>query len=263
MRSNPFQIRNVLLATAAILVTTGIASAHDVWLTLSGEAASRRVIVNYGHPDDRPPTMPDKILDLVAIAPDGVSSLLSGLAPAQDHGAPVVESRPFADSGNLMLAARYDNGFWIKTTDGHYRNATRRLVPDAAESLWSSKFAKALTGPDAPWQKILGHDLEMVPLSDPDKVKPGEILRLKVLFQGKPLSGVDVERGDGVTAVPEKDIPRFVTNAEGIAAIPIVKAGPHLLVIDHRVAPSATPDQANVDLFNATLWFSTASIALQ
>ena len=256
MSLNLFQIRSAALSAAVIVATTGIASAHDVWLTLSGEAASRRVVVNYGHPDDRPPTMPDKILDLVAIAPDGVSSLLSGLARAQDHGVPVVESRPFADSGNLMLAARYDNGFWVKTADGLYRNATRRLVPDAVESLWSSKFAKALTGPDAPWQKTLGHDLEIVPLSDPDKAKPGQTLRLKVLFQGKPLSGVDVERGDGVTAVPEKDIPRFATDAEGIASIPLVKAGPHLLAIDYKVTPSATPDQANSDLFNATLWFS-------
>ena len=68
-----------------------------------------------------------------------------------------------------------------------------------------------------------------------------------------------VERGDGVTAVPEKDIPRFATDADGIASIPIVKTGPHLLVIDHRVSPSATPDQANADLFNATLWFSVTN----
>jgi nickel transport protein len=28
------------------------------------------------------------------------------------------------------------------------------------------------------------------------------------------------------------------------------------LVIDHRVTPSATPDQANEDLYTATFWFS-------
>lgn len=126
--------------------------------------------------------------------------------------------------------------------------------------MWSGKFAKALTGPDAPWQKALGHDLEIIPLSDPGKTKPGQTLHLTVLFRGKPLSGAEVERGDGVTAVPEKDIPRFVTDAEGIASVPIVRAGPHLLVIDHRVSPSTTPDQANADLFNATLWFSVANM---
>jgi uncharacterized GH25 family protein len=259
MSLNPFRIRSALLLAAAALVPANFASAHDVWLTFSGEAASRRVVVNYGHPGDRPPTMADKILDLVAIASAGTTSLLSDLTPAQDHGAPVVVSKPIADSGNLLLAARYDNGFWIKTADGLYRNATRRLVPDGADSMWSGKFAKALTGPDAPWQKVIGHDLEIVPLSDPDLAKPGQTLRLKVLFHGKPLSGIDVERGDGMTAVAEQDIPRFATDADGIASIPIVKAGPHLLGVDHRVTPSATPDQANTDLFNATLWFKTAT----
>ncbi|WP_163363670.1 DUF4198 domain-containing protein, partial [Enterobacter cloacae] len=79
---------------------------------------------------------------------------------------------------------------------------------------------------------------------------------LKVLFHGKPLAGAEVERGDGVTAVAEKDIPRFSTDADGVAAVPLVKAGPHLLVIDHKVTPSASPDQANADLYNATLWFN-------
>jgi nickel transport protein len=259
MNLNPIRMCSALLLAVVALAPTSFASAHDVWLTFSGEAATRRIVVNYGHPDDRPPTMPDKILDLAAIAPAGASSLLSDLTLAQDHGAPVVVSRPFADSGNLLLAARYDNGFWIRTADGLYRNATRRLVPNAADSMWSGKFAKALTGPDAPWQRVVGHDLEIVPLSDPGMAKPGQTLRLKVLFHGKPLSGIDIERGDGVTAVAEQDIPRFATDADGIASIPVVKAGPHLLVVDHRVTPSATPDQANADLFNATLWFNAAT----
>ena len=80
-------------------------------------------------------------------------------------------------------------------------------------------------------------------------------MRLKVLFRGKPLAGAEVERGDGVTAVAEKDIPRFKTDAEGIASVPIVRAGPHLLVIDHKSTPSTTPDQATADLYNSTLWF--------
>lgn len=250
----------VVVALAGVVAHAPVAAAHDVWLSLTGDASSRRVIVNYGHPDDRPPTMPDKILDLVAIGPDGRTSLLSGIAPAQDRGFPVAQSRPFVDGGHLLLAARYDNGFWIKTTDGLYFNATRRLVPDAADSLWSVKFAKALSGSGAPWSAVIGHDLELVPLSDAAALHPGQTLRLRVLFHGKPLAGAEVERGDGATAVPEPDIPRFKTDAEGIASVPIVTAGPQLLVVDHRVSPSATPDQANVDLFNATLWFEVGTL---
>jgi uncharacterized GH25 family protein len=64
----------------------------------------------------------------------------------------------------------------------------------------------------SPWQTVLGHDPELVPLSDPAEVTPGQSLKLRVLFHGKPLAGGEIERGDGVTAVPERDIPRFVTD---------------------------------------------------
>jgi uncharacterized GH25 family protein len=195
------------------------------------------------------------VLDLVAITSAGKQSLLAGLTPTQSNGIYVEESKPFADDGHVLFASRYDNGYRIKTAEGIYRNAARRLAPDAVESVWSSKFAKAITGSDAPCQTALGHDLEIVPLSDPDAVKVGQSLRLRVLFQGKPLAGAEVERGDGTTVVAEKDIPRFTTDAEGVASVPILRADPHLLVIDHTVKPSATADQANADLYNATLWF--------
>ena len=234
------------------------AFAHDVWLTVGGKASNRRAVVNYGHPDDPPPAVADKIVDLVAINAKRRVSLLAGIEPKSEKGILVVETKPFADDTHMLLAARYDNGFWVKLPDGSYRNATRRLVPDAADSMWSVKFAKALTGSGAPWDTVLGQELEIVPLSDPAKTGIGQTLHLKVLFHGKPLAGAEVERGDGVTAVAEKDIPRFSTDADGVAAVPLVKAGPHLLVIDHKVTPSASPDQANADLYNATLWFNVA-----
>ena len=209
-------------AVSGLLFTANAAIAHDVWLTLTGEAPNRRVVINYGHPGDRPPPLADKILDLVAIKSDETTSLLDGLFPKEEHGTFVVQSQQFSDDGHVLLAARYDNGYWVKLPSGLYRNATRRLAPDAVESLWSSKFAKAVTGAGSPWQAVTGHDL-----------------------------------GDGITAVPEKDIPRFVSDKEGVATIPILKPGPHLLVIDHRVTPSS--DQANFDLYAATLWFSVSA----
>jgi nickel transport protein len=243
-------------ATVALAIHADAALAHDVWLTLAGETSARRVVVNYGHPDDRPPPFADKVLDLIAIKSNGKTSLVKGLIPKFDHGAFVVESETFADDGHVLLAASYDNGYWVKLPGGLYRNVTRRLAPDAVEALWSSKFAKTITGAGAPWQTVVGHDIEIVPLADPAGVMPGQGLKIRALFHGQPLAGAQVERGDGTTAVPEKDIPRFSTDEDGVATIPIVKSGPHLLVIDHRVAPSATPDQANADLYTATLWFT-------
>lgn len=237
-----------------ILLGIGTACAHDIWITTTGPADARRAVINYGHPYDRPPTVADKVIDIFAITKDGQQSLIKGLTTTRDGEWFVVETEPFADNGHTLLAVRYDNGYWIKTADG-YRNATNREVPDALETLWSVKFGKALTGPGAPWDRVLGHELEIVPLSDPLSVGPGQSLKLRVLFRGKPLAGGKIERGDGLTVVAEADIPRFTTNDDGVAEVPIVNAGPIQLVIDHDVSPSATPDLAKTDMFNATLWY--------
>jgi len=239
---------------AGITLGVGFASAHDIWITTAGPPHARRAVINYGHPFDRPPTVADKIIDIFAITASGQQSLIKGLTTERDGQWFVVETKPFHDDGHTLLAVRYDNGYWIKTADG-YRNATNREVPDAVETLWSVKFGKAFTGPNAPWDRVLGHELEIVPLSDPLTVLPGQILQLRVLFRGKPLVGGKIERGDGVTVVAEDDIPRFATNADGVAWIPIVKKGPMQLVIDHEVSPSATPSLAGKDMFNATLWY--------
>lgn len=243
-----------LFAAAIYAACLTTASAHDIWITLAGTPAARRAVVNYGHPDDREPTVADKIIDIFAMTSDRQQSLINGLSFGREGPWFVVETKPFHDDGHTLLAVRYDNGYWIKTPDG-YRNATNREVPSALDSLWSMKFGKALTGPGAPWAKVLGHDLEIVPLSDPFTVGVGQILRVRVLFHGKPLAGGKVERADAITPVPENQIPNFTTDSDGVAAIPIVKTGPTQLAIDYNLSPSATPNLAKTDMYNATLWY--------
>ena len=248
-----FLVSLVFVAAAPGMV--GTASAHDIWLTTAGPSSARRVIVNYGHPNDRPPTAADKMLDLIAITREGKISLLDGLTPGYANGALVVRSPPIADGGHTLLATRYDNGYWVKISDKLYRNVSKRMAPDALDGLWSAKFAKAVTGPGAPWDTVLGHELEIVPLADPAAIRIGESLRVRVLFRGQPLAGAEVERGDGVTPMKEEDIPRFKSDDDGIAAIPILKAGPVVFAIDHRLAPSGAPELAAADLYNATFAF--------
>jgi nickel transport protein len=256
MRKSPRHVRIMLLAVLALPWPGALASAHDMWITITGTPEARSAIINYGHPDDRPPADAEKVLDLSAITVSGRKSLLDGLRTAPVDGAVVVQSKPFDDAGHALLATRYDNGYWVEIAENFFRNASLRVAPEAKNSLWSVKFAKAVTGAGAPWDRVVGHDLEIVPATDPAAVKAGEPLRVRVLFKGKPLANAKVERGDGRTPMAEADIPKFATNADGEVDIPIIERGPHLLVVDYRVAPSATPELAAADLYNATFWFA-------
>lgn len=246
-----------------VAMGTGGAAAHDLWLTVEGGANARRVVVNYGHPGDRPPTVADKVLDLVAVTADNKVSLLAGLASGASRGARIVRSRAFADDGRTLVAARYDNGYWIKIGGDLWRNVSKRMAPDALDSLWSAKFAKAVTGAGAPWSSAFGHELEIVPLTDPATARAGESLRVRVLFRGTPLAGAALERGDGLTPMKEADVPKFQTDGEGIVTVPIEKAGPVLLAIDRRITPSGTPAIAAVDLYNATFAFKAQARAVR
>jgi nickel transport protein len=237
-------------------VTSTVAPAHDIWLTVHNDGSGPRVAVNFGHPDSRSAPPAEKLLDLEAITSGGTQSLRKGVASAVIDKNPVIATTPNADAARALLAARYDTGFWVKTPDG-YRNSSKLNFPDASDSLWSMKFAKTMGGADAPWDKIVGHELEIVPLANPSTVAAGGTLRVRLLFRGQPLSDVEIERGDGVSTIADKDIPRFKTNSDGIADIPIVKDGPYLLVADYKSAPSRAPALAASDMYGATFAFST------
>jgi uncharacterized GH25 family protein len=236
-----------------LILWSAAANAHDLWLTTTADRPLR-VLVNYGHPHDRPPPQADKVIELTAISPDRTLSLIADLAPVTSLGAPVLASQPIG-LASALLAAKYDNGYFVKTPDG-YRNTSKRLFPNGADSIWSIKFAKTVLGPAAPWDHVLGHELEIVPDMNPSSITPGGRLRVRVLFRGHPLANAEIERTDGVTPIAQKDIPLFTTDRDGVAEIPIETPGPQLLAIDHLVNPSVTPELADGDLYNATLFFN-------
>ena len=255
------RVQQLVMIVVGLLIAVST-HAHDVWITIAPEQEGTiRALVHHGHPGDRKTPDPDKLFEFIMREnQEPVHSLLPGITRAQQGGLPVLITDPVPlpeEGGLIILAARYDNGYWVKTPLG-LRNTSKRQVPGAEESLYSMKFAKALHQvgshtTDAPQWKI-GHRLELVPLNNPFVGKSGDDLKIQVYFDGKPLPGCEVESGDGVTPMEEKDIPRYRTDPQGIATVPITRRGSHLFVVDH-VETSVHPDLAIRELYNATLSF--------
>lgn len=246
-------IRTLLSALSVSTLLAGPACAHDVWLTLSSGAAMPQIHVHYGHPDDLQMPQVDKVVDLSATSTAGTSAIVTRLAPSAAE--PVLVSAAVAGASGAVISARYDNGFWVKAPDGEYRNTTRRFVPGATEAITSVKFAKLIAGPGAPWAAAIGHDLEIVPLTDPMAVKPGGSLQVRVMFHGQPVVGASVMRSDGTTVTAQDKLPSFTSDAAGIATIAIEKSGAEVLSVSRRIKPSAVPTLADADTFSATLAF--------
>jgi nickel transport protein len=259
MRRGIHVCKAVLIFVSVLVAVTSV-SAHDVWITVEQDpTGALRAMVHHGHPGDRKTPDRDKLFEFNLLA-EGHSrrSLLPGITSASQGSIPVLITEPLAiENGFVLLTARYDNGYWVKTPNG-FRNTSKRQMPDAEDSLYSMKFAKAMvqTGPitsDA-YKRVIGHQLELVPLMNPFSMGPGSILKVRVYFDGRPLVGVEVEHGDGITPMEEKDIPRSKTDAEGVVIVPIIKLGPQLFVVDY-ILPSTHPDLAVREFYNATLSF--------
>jgi nickel transport protein len=250
MRSTYPRLAIPLLTIFAVMASAGMSSAHDLWLTFTGNASARQVVLNYGHPGDRPPALADKVLDLTVIAGKDRTSLTKGLSFAIVRGAPVAVSQPFNDNGRQLIAAAYDNGLWFKAPDGEYRNGLPTAAQGANSSIWSRKFAKAITGSGAPFNTVVGHDIEIVPLTDPAAAARDSTLQVRVLFEGKPLPNVKVETSQG------RHHAEAQTNSEGIAATVIRGGGDYTLSVSHRKAPSSMPALAESDLLGATYSFA-------
>lgn len=147
--------------------------------------------------------------------------------------------------GNPALAARYEREGVLPKAD----SITRRYA----------KYAKTLVqvghgGPPA-YARVAGHPLEFVPLNDPASLRAGDTLRVRLLYEGRPLAGhvhggVAVAGGDPVDVSIDAD-------AEGVARVPIGRAGLWNVRTIH-VVPARAGSGADWESHFATFVFQVA-----
>ncbi|KMO40928.1 DUF4198 domain-containing protein [Methylobacterium aquaticum] len=241
------------LAAALLLGASRPGGAHELWLTLSTVEPVPQVRVNYGRASKREAPHAPQLIQLVALTQDGSTDLRAGLKPAPADVPPALLAPLGTKPGRFLAAATYDAGFWTTLRDGTRLQASRRLVPDAREGRWSVKYAKAAFGPGAPWLRVVGHMLEIVPVEVPGPTAGA--IRVRVLFRGAPLPGADLLYGDSGMEPERAGMPAYTTDAEGIATVPIRKAGSQVLTVTQTVSPSATPTLADEDVYTATFAF--------
>jgi uncharacterized GH25 family protein len=207
---------HTLAAAAALTLAHGaITQAHTLWINVIPEPG-KHVITSIGYGDTLPGSeilTPDwgpmqlEAYDLVS--PEGKSSplglprlvtqerkALEGGVSAQadpDNGARKLVVPPGARKGTYQLAARTPLVRLIHYRDkqgkSRYSEAPVATLKDVAEvldtklelNLMKAAFVAGGWTDPAP----LGHALEIVPLSDLGAARPGDVVRFKVLLDGK------------------------------------------------------------------------------
>jgi uncharacterized GH25 family protein len=104
---------------------------------------------------------------------------------------------------------------------------------------------------DAPWSRILGHRLEIVPEVDPADGALGGAFRARVLFEGQPLAGALVQAFPGPL--------RAETDRDGRIRFDLPHGGAWLVSVVHMV-PCASCGRSDWESAWASLTFFRTEI---
>jgi uncharacterized GH25 family protein len=192
-------------------------------------------------------------------------------------------------AGAYLVTARIKPGFFTKTPDGR-KWGDKKSVPDPIKCTNFHIEAKTVIiagGDEKNLSRAAGQTLELIPFTDLHNLKKGDKFTVKVLFEGKPLSGIpiratyagfegadvgghapseksgpgkDVRKGPG-QAPPEKGhhpVRHFpvktVSDGQGQAVVQLDKAGYWMIMLSHR---PPYPDKETCDeyMYNMTYTF--------
>jgi nickel transport protein len=242
-----------LLLSVTVAGFTGNLSAHDLWLTSAPSGSQLVETIFFGETNRRDLPIVQRLAYVDVIGDKGTVSLRNGPFTEQKMNNSLL-TPPFDPPGaNAVLAASYDNGYWLTTPEGS-RNVSRRLIPQGSNARWVAKFAKTLMGPGA-YSRVIGQELELVALEDPFKLAAGKMLRVRVQLRGKPVTDAKVRILDGVTVMDPKDAKSVPADASGVATVPLDRRGLYVLAVEY-IAPEISPGLADHDEFNSTLVFT-------
>lgn len=234
------RIQTLLLASAVLLYGAAAASAHGVW---TAERWGETGIV-YGHGAEDGAYDPAKVKSVTAI--DKAGKPVDAKIVGRERGA-VIE----AGDGAAILLVDFANGIYSKGADGKWVNKPKSEVPGATEAGDNWKHNLTIhhlhgdTLPELPAQK-----LQIVPLANPTELAPGALFKVRVLYDGKPVSGVAITP-DYVNA---SEATLGKTDADGVAEVLIRNQGLNVIAVSHSVPLADTRDADEVSHF-ATLSF--------
>jgi len=148
--------------------------------------------------------------------------------------------------GTYLLAGHRKGMIWSQTTQG-WKQASKKELQGVLSSGKYEKFCKTIVvagQPDEGYKKILGHQLEIVPLGDPQQAVIGKDLRFQILFDGKPLSTEVYATYDGFTDAPNTYAYFTEADENGVGRVKITHPGTWMVRVQHKLTePTEDYDQ--------------------
>ncbi|MBC8433035.1 MAG: DUF4198 domain-containing protein [Desulfobacterales bacterium] len=235
------------------------ACAHNLWLEVRdytpqvGENISLRLAYDHYFPT-REFMDKENLEEIYVLDPEGNKITIKAHSDVEFKG-----DKPLKEEGTYVIVAEKKGGFFTKTTEGYQRGRTKKGLKNVIQCTYSAKHSKAIVNVGKAggktFSKILGHDLEIVPLADPGALAQGDYLPIKVMFKGQPLSSNHVF-ATHMGFSTEKNTFAYATKTDkkGVANIKMLQSGVWLITTSHT---EHYPDPAECDQykFSSTLTF--------
>lgn len=241
-----------------------MATAHDTWVETNSALIRQGDYVfvdlklgNHGN-DHRDFKLASKITlapcQLSVICPDGKSVDLksgiidTGYAPKEGYWS------------NRFVAK--ESGLYVVSHTLDTVHGTTRGIKSGKTYFQVSQQLDAVPDIHTGFDKPLGHAMELVPLTNPvTDMAPDRPIRVKLIYQTKPLSGARVSfipRGVTLAEGFDKDH-EAITDSEGVASY-TPKEGSVLLVVVHHPVADQKGDGFEKTQYTATLTISVPQV---
>lgn len=238
-----------MIKTAALMLATALPvalSAHDMWFEMKDFNVAKGSALECAYPSDH--TFPssnkefvpaDRTAPSYLIAPSGAVIPVAAVGNNLNRS-----SRKLAQAGSYLAVSGKKWTHWVKTTDGHVEGKNKTQVKNAVKGIYSGKFCKAIITVEKPggtvFSKVVGQDLEIIPIKDPGTLKKGDILPIKVLLKGKPAEMEVKATYDGYSSKSNVFAVTIKTNKQGMGEIKIGKKGKWLIQTGCKETPADT-----------------------
>lgn len=235
------------------------ASAHFLWVNAKDltPSANRylKFSIGWGHGFYNPVGSillnGKKIKEFYMLTSQGQKVQIKGINPLQFK----TESR--IPQGTHLVVISRNEDFYTKFK---VKNKTKKVhaskkgLKNVIESRFIGMYAKAIVNSGKAKKtspvlsKKIGHRLEIVPLTDPAKLKPGDYMKFKLLFNGKPLGeafnstylGFSEDQAWAYSAR---------TNSQGLGKVRLLKPGIWVIRVNHK---EKYPNTGVCDIYSLT-----------
>ncbi len=255
-------LKKIIPALLVLTFITTQASAHFLWVNAKDltPSANRNLkfSIGWGHGFYNPVGSillnGEKIKEFYMLTSQGKKVQLKGINPLQFK----TESK--IPQGTHLVVISRNEDFYTKyksknkTKKAH---ASKKGLKNVIESRFIGMYAKAIVNsgkakqsekPSRVLGKKVGHRLEIVPLSDPAKLKAGDYFEFRVLFNGEPLGEAFNSTYLGFSQ-DEAWAYSARSNSRGLAKVRLLKPGIWVIRVNHK---EKYPDPKVSDIYSLT-----------